>query len=151
MAARVFTGIKNMKDYPEGWKPPQVDCSDRPSRTKQSFKASCDINTILNKALKTGAVPDAMYREGSYGDFTGIGDFQDNQLKLVRANESFMRLPSAIRKRFDNDPGKLIEFMADPDNLKEAQELGLAPKDPEPEKMPQKPAEPEPEPTPQAT
>lgn len=53
-----------------------------------------------------------------------------------------MTLPPEIRTRFDNDPGKLIDFVADPDNRQEAQELGIVNPAPEPAKPPEVPPEP---------
>ncbi len=49
---------------------------------------------------------------------------------MIEAQENFMRLPANIRKRFDNDPAQLIEFINDPNNLDEAINIGLA-KEPE--------------------
>ena len=45
---------------------------------------------------------------------------------VIAARESFMELPSAIRKRFDHDAGKFLEFVTNPDNADDLVEMGLA-------------------------
>jgi phage internal scaffolding protein len=46
---------------------------------------------------------------------------------INNAKESFMGLPSDVRKMFDNDPGEFFEFATDPANAEKMVELGLAP------------------------
>ena len=46
---------------------------------------------------------------------------------ILNAEAMFEELPLEIKKRFDNDPAKLVEFCNDPKNLEEAIEIGLAP------------------------
>lgn len=125
-----------------------VDCSNDVVRTKQTMKNECDVNRIMARIKKTGVIPDSMYRAGAYGDFTGITDFQDMQLKIKIAETSFMQLPAAVRAKFENDPAKLMEWISNPENRGEAINLGLIPQDPEPEKMPPEPQEPPEEPNP---
>lgn len=113
------------------------------SRVEQSHRAKCNINTIIKKAMKTGIVP-VSTRQPTYGDFAGVVDYHDAQNKILKAQEDFMALPSAVRKRFRNEPGLLIDFLSDEDNRQEAIELGLIPA-PEPVKVGAeiKPGEPE--------
>lgn len=113
---------------------------DTQTRTKQSFKAECDINNIMTKYAKTGVLEHTRNVQGAYGDFSNVPDFQEAQNRIIQAQEAFMALPAAIRKRFDNDPGQLMDFVNDPDNLEEAVKLGLA-------QEPEKPSQPDPSPT----
>lgn len=103
---------------------------DGDSKVEQSHAARVDINMILKRCRRTGLFPQ---RTGvpSYGDFTGAVDFQECLTRIDKANRDFDDLPSEIRSRFDNDPGKLLDFLADADNLAEAREIGLVPKPPE--------------------
>ena len=39
-----------------------------------------------------------------------------------------MQLPAKIRRRFDNDPTAFIEFVQNPSNKSEMEELGILPK-----------------------
>lgn len=100
---------------------------DGKSRTQQSFVAECDINTIIKRFGKTGLVPVGM-RLPQYGDFSGVVDYQSALHVLMEADKSFSMLPSDIRKRFDNDPQKFVDFAVDPANIAALQDLGLAPK-----------------------
>jgi len=129
---------------------PIVDCSGDKIRTKQSFKKECDINHIMNRFRKTGILtPDILTRRtAQFADVSEVGDFQHCQEKIVNAQRAFDELPALIRSRFDNEPGKLLDFCANPENRAEAIDLGIIPKPepaPEPETPPETPpAAPEP-------
>ena len=98
-----------------------------PSLTQQQFKDECDINKIMDRYLRTGVLSDPLQNRGipKYGDYADIGDYMDHMNKVVEANEMFESLPASIRKRFNNNPGELIEFVMNDDNRKEAEFLGL--------------------------
>lgn len=113
-----------------------VSVNNQPTRTIQSEIDACDINKIVakfgmkNKPIKAIAnnllmTSHVRRDEGKYGDFTGITDYASAVIQLREASETFMQLPSSIRKRFGNDPGNLIEFLGDENNRSEAIELGL--------------------------
>lgn len=94
-------------------------------RTKQSFKAECDINNIMARYQRTGVLDFVAKHQGRYADVTGL-EFQSAQDLIVGAKEMFMDLPSKVRSRFQNDAGQFLEFMSDPQNTEEAIKLGLA-------------------------
>lgn len=96
------------------------------SKTKQSFKEECDINTIVKRFGVTGVLPSSV-RMPTYGDFTDVGDFREAMEAIRTANESFAEMPSEVRERFQNDPAKFVDFCSDEKNLPEARKLGLAP------------------------
>jgi phage internal scaffolding protein len=104
------------------------------SRTQQHFKDQCNINTIMKKYIKTGMLP--VFKNatsaGVYGDFSNIGTFQECQNRIIELEHKFMQIPSEIRKRFDNDPQKMLDFIADPKNEEEAIKLKLLDKKPLP-------------------
>lgn len=95
------------------------------SLTEQSHVASCDINTIMSRYEKQGVVPSGPDGQPFFGDFSNVPDFHTAQNALIQAENSFNQLPAKLRKRFDNDPGELLKFLADKNNRKEAIELGL--------------------------
>lgn len=95
------------------------------SKTNQNMAAECDINNIMRKYKKTGFVPVNTKGEPVYGDFSGIGDYQENMNKLIAANDAFMALPSYIRKKFANDPANYVDYCLDESNNEEAVRLGL--------------------------
>ncbi len=93
--------------------------------TKQSFKDECNINKIMDKFQKSGAITHFAKNAPTYGDTTS--PMLHDALNIVADAESmFEELPSAIRKKFNNDPGQFLEFVQNPDNLDEMRELGLA-------------------------
>lgn len=102
-------------------------------RTHQSFKSECDINTILKRYEKTGEISHEANGRPKYGDFTNAADYMTACNAIIEAKQTFAALPARIRERMHNDPGELLDFMSDPDNLDEAIQLGLIL---EPEKPP---------------
>lgn len=111
-------------------------------RTKQSFKAECDINNIMAKYQRTGLVEFVNKHEPQYGDVTGF-DFQASMNQVIAAQAMFEALPSSVRKRFHNDPAEFVAFMDDESQLEESYRLGLREK---PQEVPK--PEPVPEPAP---
>lgn len=94
------------------------------SLTQQQFKEEADINTIVNRFLKTGVLPtpDNMPQ---YVDFDGVFDYQSAMNTIRAADESFMRLDAKVRARFNNSPQEFLEFFGNPANEEEAIRLGL--------------------------
>jgi len=96
------------------------------TRTKQSFKAECDINNLLKKYQKTGMIDHVNKYEGEYVDLSNPVDYQTALNVLIAAQARFDSLPSSVRKRFGNDPGEFVQFVSDPNNKEALYELGLA-------------------------
>jgi len=101
----------------------QITCT-KPGRTKQSFKAECDINTILARFLKTGVLDFTNKNEARYGDTTGL-EYTQAMQTVAAARSLFAELPAHLRSRFENEPAKFLAFVQDEKNREEAQELGL--------------------------
>lgn len=99
-----------------------LKCED-PTLTVQSSKDECDINVIVKRYLRTGELPGV--RQGVYADISGLTDLRDAIHMVNDAEQAFMELPAELRREFDNDPTKLVEFAADPRNRDRAIELGL--------------------------
>lgn len=106
------------------------------SRTQQHFTEATQVNNIIQKHTSNGIEQDGNIgtRKATFGNYTGV-DFREMQTKLAQANETFDALPGKIRKRFDHDVSKLIEFVQDDNNLEEAKTLGFL-KEPEKEEPP---------------
>lgn len=94
--------------------------------TEQCHKADCDINTILKRYDKTGLITHVNNAVAEYGDFTLVNEYQESLNLVIKAQESFEELPSAVRKKFDYDPGQFLEFATNPENKEEMIKLGLA-------------------------
>ncbi|WNK13632.1 MAG: internal scaffolding protein [Microvirus sp.] len=102
-----------------------------PGRTKQQFKAECDINTIMKAYEQTGQLGHLSKRAPTYADVENI-DFQQAMDIISGAKSMFSELPAALRDRFSNDPARLLQFIQNPNNREEALKLGLLAKPVEP-------------------
>jgi len=95
------------------------------SLTVQSEKDACDINVIVENFAKTGLLPGAA-GVPAYGDFSeATVSFQEAHNIVINAQNAFNALPAKIRKEFDNDPGKFLDFVDDPKNADELIKMGL--------------------------
>jgi len=105
---------------------------EKPSLTKQSFKAECDINLIMKRFKKTQGVDfmDSVKTavSGQYGDFSNVPDYRAALDQVNNAKAMFGSLPSKVRARFSNDPAEFLDFMHDSRNVDEAIALGLVTK-----------------------
>lgn len=99
-------------------------CED-PSLAQQNGKEEADINTIVKRFGLTGELPDNV-RVPEYGDFADALDYQSSLNLILQAQAGFMEMPADVRDRFNNDPGKFLEFVNNPENLDEARKLGIA-------------------------
>ncbi len=93
-------------------------------RTKQSMRDECDINKIMAKYQKTGAVAHVNRHGAEYG-FATSDDFLTSMTIVTQAQTMFDGLPSTIRNRFANSPGAFLDFVQDANNADEMQTLGL--------------------------
>lgn len=80
------------------------------TKTKQSFKDECDINKLVDKYTKTGAISHVNKHAGSYG-YASAADFTESMQIVAKGQTMFQELPSKIRTKFDNDPAKFLEFV----------------------------------------
>lgn len=101
-----------------------LKCEDA-SLTQQQFKEEADINTIVDRFLRSGVMPTPVNMP-QYVDYEGVFDFQSAMNVVRAADENFMRLDAKVRARFNNSPQEFLEFFANPDNTDEAIRLGLA-------------------------
>jgi phage internal scaffolding protein len=95
------------------------------SLTQQHFKEECDVINIIKRHDRNGIIEHVQRGQARYGDFSEVADYRE-ALDLVRdAQDEFMTIPSDIRKKFDNDPGKFYEFVSNPDNKEELKTMGF--------------------------
>jgi phage internal scaffolding protein len=100
----------------------------KPSLTKQSFKAECDINNVMTKFEKHQQITHLNNGNPAYGDFSTPEDYQQSFNTVLEAQKSFAALPSDVRAKFTNDPIKFLEFVNNPENEEEIKSLGLTKK-----------------------
>jgi len=104
---------------------PAAEQNDEPSLTQQHFTEDANINTIVQRALKTGTLGDVTNaRQPIFGDFTST-DYQEMRNHIADVTQQFEALPAKIRARFSNDPIQLLRFVNDPRNLAESAKLGF--------------------------
>lgn len=111
--------------YSEFSPPPavDVDVSD-PSLTVQSFADEADINWIMAKysqdafEANTSArtVRQGLLDPAAFADVSYVTNYQDALERIKNAEIAFMECPAKVRDRFDNDVGKMVEYLMDPDN-----------------------------------
>lgn len=96
------------------------------SRTDEQWAEDCDVNTIVRKFRKTKVLPTHLnHRQGVFADVTQVVDLHTSVIKLQEAQDEFEKLPALVRKRFDNNALKMIQFLEDSSNDDEAIKLGL--------------------------
>lgn len=100
--------------------------NDQPSRTIQSQAKEADINYIVEQFGVTGKMPENL-RSPSYGDYSEVLDFRSAIHAVKEAERNFLKIPAAIRARFQNDPQQFLDFCMDQNNLPALREMGLAP------------------------
>lgn len=104
-------------------------------RTKQAFRAECDLNAIVDKAKrqakKSGLPLSSVSIAGSsrqpfFADVVGTpSDFQVAMNLVLQSQAQFNALPAKVRARFNNNPAALVDFVSDEANRAEAVALGL--------------------------
>lgn len=99
-----------------------------PSLTRQEYAAECDINALMARYEQHGQWP-LMPADHvpQYFDFTSMpGSLQDALNMMMNAETAFMSLPASVRKEFDNNAVRFVEFAEDRANLDQLREWGLA-------------------------
>lgn len=94
---------------------------------KQSFKDECDINVLMSKYKRTGAITHFNKHSPEYGFVSG-NDFAESMRIVIQAQEMFDELPAHVRNRFANQPEQFLDFVQNPDNASEMEALGLTTK-----------------------
>lgn len=118
--------VPNFATHYENRLKKRLDCSDSPSMTQQQYKDESDINNILRRYEKTGILPDLIKENPKYGDFSDVPSYQEAFDLVEKAHLQFASLDAHVRRRFDNDPEKFLDFAQNPSNLKEMVDMGLA-------------------------
>ena len=92
---------------------------------QQQFKDDCDINTIMARFQKTGAIDHVSKHQPEYG-FASPTQFHEAMNIVSFVQSMFNDLPSSVRNEFSNNPEAFLEFVQDPANADRARELGIA-------------------------
>lgn len=92
--------------------------------TQQQYIEDTDVNVIMARFMKTGAMPTTV-APMIEGDFSQLPDYQEALHTVMKAEQMFMEIPATTRLRFENNPQKLMDFLADESNREESYTLGL--------------------------
>lgn len=102
------------------------------SRTEQHHRDLVDINQITRRWM-AGTPPSSLRQTPpTYADYSSVGEFQDQMNRLAEAKSQFEHLDPELRSRFQNDVTNVVSFLENPENHKEAREIGLLPPEAEP-------------------
>ena len=114
-----------------------IKCEDE-SLTQQQFKDDADLNKVVKRyGITDGSLIPMAADPRYYGDFTESPETLGEAIERVNtATERFNQLPAEVRKKFDNNPAKLYEFVTDTKNAEEAVKLGLLKTNKTPEEPP---------------
>lgn len=115
-------------DVEEGIVPPSryvISFKDSVNKTVQSGKDDADINVIVRRFKLSGQLP-PVNAQPFFGDFSEVEDYHSAMNKIIEARNAFMDLPAETRKRFNNSPQELIDYLNNPElDREEARKLGL--------------------------
>lgn len=92
--------------------------------TEQNHMRQCDINVILGKAAQTQTIGHVTQYEEMYGAITP-DDLLQSMIEVKKAEHMFQDLPAKLRNKFENKPYLFLEFVQNPANKSEMEELGL--------------------------
>lgn len=96
-----------------------------PSMTDAQYTEDTDVNDIMRRYQKTGLITHVSQKQGIYADVSEVPDLlQANEISR-QTMEHFMRLPSDVRLKFNNNPEEMVTFLRNPQNIEEARTLGL--------------------------
>lgn len=104
---------------------PQMIAKPDEGRTVQADRNEADINKILARFEKSGMITHLSKETPFYGDVSEFSGLQDCLIKVREADELFMGMSATIRERFENNPVKMVDFLADERNREEAISLGM--------------------------
>lgn len=121
-----------LRDFYVEHDPVDLDCqAANDGMTRQEFKDECDINVLMAGYFKTGLSFNDKPME--FLDVSDVPDLMSSISYMERAESAFMTLTAQVRREFDNDAVKFVEYASNPANVERMREWGLAaPKAPEP-------------------
>jgi len=104
---------------------PTLNFKETQSLTEQHHGETVKIHNILRQYQNTGFVSHTSKHEPMYADMVDAPNFYEAQCILAQTSSMFQEVPAKLRKQFDNDPGKYLEFIQNPENKAEMEELGI--------------------------
>lgn len=95
--------------------------------TEQSHVDEVDVNKIIKKhGMDVIAKTRELMADNFRMDEIPTNDFHEALMIIQKASKTFTSLPSSVRKRFDNEPSKFLDFVQNPANNQAMVDMGLA-------------------------
>lgn len=104
---------------------PRLDFTESASITEQHHGETVKIHNIIKQHQNTGIVTHFSKQTPQYGDLALAPDFYQAQCIIANAQTAFEEVPATIRKEFENDAGKFLDFIQNPENKEEMEQMGL--------------------------
>lgn len=101
-----------------------VECTAEEGRTKQSFKESADINSVLARYARTG-VWTRVARTPLFGDVSFMEDYHTALNRVLAAQDDVRRLPERAKELYDEDPAGYLDRVVDARSRDALVDLGL--------------------------
>lgn len=98
----------------------------KPTICEQRLGHDLDMNAIVNRYNQGVYSPTPIV--ASQPKFASVfkpNMYEDSLAYVREVQNEFNALPSDIRRKFDNDPNKMLNFVKDDKNIEEAYKLGL--------------------------
>lgn len=99
----------------------------KPRAAKQSMAQECDVNQIVARSYRLGAIPQSRANPPQYVDLTGVKNLSLHEAHnvITAAKTAFALLPAKVRAACQNDLGVYVDLLSNPKRREEAQNLGL--------------------------
>lgn len=124
--------LENRKRVSTSFKCDDITNSLYIDKTKQSFAAGLDVNNIVKmhpnldpSSVTDGQIQSILANPELYGEYDSEQDFATALNVVNRAKEQFDTLPSALRRRFKEDPYEFLSYVNDKNNFEEMKSFGL--------------------------
>lgn len=102
-------------------------CDPSEGMTRQEFKDECDINVLMASYERNGVMTHINKLPPQYLDVSAVPDLASAIAMMDAAETAFMTLPASVRREFDQNAVKFVEYASDPANIERMREWGLAP------------------------
>lgn len=121
----VNTNGELIRDVYVEHEPVDLVCPDD-GMTRQEFKDECDINVLMATYERNGVMPPLNRGTPQFLDVSDVPDLPRAIAVIDAASAAFMTLPAKVRREFDQDAVKFMEFAMKPENIGQLREWGLA-------------------------
>lgn len=133
--------MKLVTERENGRRRSQIDFTADRGLTEQAHAKEADIHVIMRKAARTGMIEHINNRPKQYSDLASRPDFQEAMNIVAEAQSTFETIPAEIRARFRNDPAEFLDYINNPNNREDMEELGFTTDHLPPVQAPERPPE----------